>query len=343
MPKCGSQIVLCDLPIRFDTYKGCSHMCSYCFAQKKTDLSNIGRNETHKALREFISGKRAKETNWCDWDIPLHWGGMSDPFQPAEREHKLSLECLKVFAETQYPFVVSTKGKLICEGEYFELIKACNCVIQISLVCPEYDALEPGAPPFTERLEMIRKLAQHKRVNVRVQPYMPEAHDSIMQSVQQFAEAGAYGIVVEGMKYAKKKPGLVKVGGDFCYPLADLCERFEALKEEAHRLGMKFYSGENRLRSMGDDMCCCGIDGLEGFKGNAFNICHILNGNAEKPTEAMQQEGTASAFHTLYQMAGVSKYLKSASLKDVMLSELANKPEYYAEIFGCTEMFHAKR
>ena len=31
---------------------------------------------------------------------------------------------------------------------------------------------------------------------------------------------------------------------------------------------MKFYSGENRLRAMGDSMTCCGIDGLEGFKGN---------------------------------------------------------------------------
>ena len=24
MPSCGSQIFLCDVPIRFDTYKGCS-------------------------------------------------------------------------------------------------------------------------------------------------------------------------------------------------------------------------------------------------------------------------------------------------------------------------------
>ena len=334
MPKCGSQITLCDLPIRFDTYRGCSHYCQYCFAQKKTNLADIKKGESKKALLDFIGGKRTKETKWCDWDIPLHWGGMSDPFQPAESKYRVSLECLKVFAETQYPFVVSTKGRLICDPEYLELIKACNCVIQISLVCPEYDEIEPGAPPFRERLEMIRTLAQHKRVNVRMQPYMVEAHDSIMQSIGQFADAGAYGVIVEGMKYAKKKPGLVKVGGDWCYPLPELRDRYAEIREEVHRHGMKFYCGENRLRDIGESLCCCGIDGMEGFRGNDFNLNHILNGQPGQPTEKMQEKGTCGTFCGLYQIAGISKRIKDYSLKDMMYSELANKPEYYMEFFG---------
>lgn len=307
-------------------------MCKYCFSQKKADLAVVEKGETAKALRDFIDGKRTIETNWCDWDIPLHWGGMSDPFQPAEREHKLSLECLKVFKETQYPFVVSTKGKLIAEGEYLDLIKACNCVVQISLVCPEYEQIEPGAPSFDERLEMISKISPHKRVNVRIQPYMTEVHDSIMQSLHRIAEAGAYGVVVEGMKFAKKKAGLEKVGGDWCYPADALEGRFAEIKAEAHRLGMKFYSGENRLRSMGDALCCCGIDGLEGFKGNAFNINHILNGQLEEPTESQQRKGTAHVFNSIHQAAGVSQRLKALSLKDMMLSEYINRPDYYNHI-----------
>lgn len=334
MPKCGSQVTLCDLPIRFDTYKGCSHMCKYCFVQKKADLNDIEKDESPKALLDFINGKRTQETNWCDWNIPIHWGGMSDPFQPAERKHKRSLECLKIFKETQYPFVVSTKGKLICEGEYLELIKDCNCVIQISLVCPEYDKIELGTPTFNERLEMVRTLAKYKRVNVRIQPYMIETHESTVRSIELMAEAGAYGIIVEGMKFARKKDGLVKVGGDWCYPIDELGERFAEMKATAHRLGMKFYSGENRLRSMGDHINCCGIDGMEGFRGNSFNLNNILNGHVEKPTESMNQKGTASAFQALYQMAGVSQRLKEVSFKDMMLSELKNKPEYYLEMFG---------
>ena len=123
MPNCGSQVTLCDIPIRFDTYKGCSHACSYCFVLRKSDISQIELGETARALGEFIKGKRSKETNWCDWDIPLHWGGLADPFQPAERIHKRSLETLKVFAQTKYPFVVSTKNAMIAEEPYYSLLK----------------------------------------------------------------------------------------------------------------------------------------------------------------------------------------------------------------------------
>ena len=63
----------------------------------------------------FISGARTKETNWCDWDIPLHWGGLSDPFQPCESKYRSSYKCLKIFADENYPFVVSTKGKIIAD------------------------------------------------------------------------------------------------------------------------------------------------------------------------------------------------------------------------------------
>ena len=334
MPECGSQITICDLPIRFDTYKGCSHLCQYCFVQRKADLCDIDKGETPQQLLNFIKGKRNNQTNWCDWNIPIHWGGMSDPFQPVERKHRLSYECLKVFKETQYPFVVSTKGKLICEDEYLELIKDCNCVIQISLACPEYDKIELGTPKFEERLKMVETLAKYRRVNIRIQPYMVEVHDSIKESVERFAKAGAYGIIVEAMKFVKKKKGLVKVGGDWCYPIEVLEPKFKELKGLAHKNGMKFYSGENRLRSMGDNLCCCGIDGMPGFRGNNYNINNILNGHVEKPTPAMEKTGTGEVFVGFYQKSGARKLLKTVSFKDMMLSELKNKTQYYKDVLG---------
>ena len=161
MPSCGSQIFLCDVPVRFDTYKGCSHNCKYCFVQRKKDISDIDKGETAKALTNFINGHRGKDLNWCDWNIPLHWGGMSDPFQPAEKRYKLSYECLKVFAKTQYPFIVSTKGRLVIDPEYLNLLKQCNCVVQVSMVCSQYDKLELGAPTYEERLEMVSILSKN--------------------------------------------------------------------------------------------------------------------------------------------------------------------------------------
>lgn len=57
--KCGSQIILCNLPVRFDTYRGCSHGCRYCFAQKKNDISHIERDESVDGLRSFIEASAA--------------------------------------------------------------------------------------------------------------------------------------------------------------------------------------------------------------------------------------------------------------------------------------------
>lgn len=72
---CGTQVLLCEYPVRFDTYKGCSHGCKYCFAQTKVNLEKIKVKNSEKALLEFITGKRHSTVNWCDWDISLHWGG----------------------------------------------------------------------------------------------------------------------------------------------------------------------------------------------------------------------------------------------------------------------------
>lgn len=335
MPDCGSQVVLCDLPVRFDTYKGCSHACKYCFVKRKKDISDIEKGETAKALLNFIKGKRSQVLNWCDWDIPLHWGGMSDPFQPAEKKHRLSYDCLKVFAETQYPFVVSTKGKLIIDEDYLTLLRKCNCVVQISMICSQYDVLEEGAPSFDERLEMVRVLSQNvKRVNVRIQPYMTQVFKEVKENMKKFADAGTYGVIIEGMKFAKKKQGLIKVGADFVYDKAILKEHFEQLKEEAHKCGLKFYVGENRLRTLGDNMCCCGIEDLPGFIPNSYNLCHILNNKEYQVTEGMKKENTAFCFTSIYQTTLGHKSLEGKTLEGFMIEEYNKKKDVYNEMFG---------
>lgn len=336
--KCGSQIILCNLPVRFDTYTGCSHACKYCFVQKKQNIARIQRGETVDALRSFLEGKRCRDTAWCDWNIPIHWGGMSDPFQPIEKSIRASYECLKLLADTQYPFVVSTKGRLIADPEYLDLLARCNCVVQVSMVCSKYDQLEPGTPPYEERLKIVQTVAVRvQRVIIRIQPYMPEVFRDVMANIPRLAQAGVYGFVVEGMKFYKGKKGMVKIGGDHCYPLSVLRPQFTEIKAECHRNGMKFYSGENRLRSMGDDMCCCGIDGLKGFRGNDYNLCMLMNGKNPKATETMKTVGTGSCFRSIKQTAGASKKIDRQSFYGLMQEELLRKTDYYRQLFGIME------
>lgn len=335
MPECGSQCWLCDLPVHFDTYKGCTHDCKYCFARKHGELEKIEFKESAESLRKFVYGNRTNILNWCDWDIPLHIGGLSDPFQPCEKKYRRTMECLEVLAESQYPFVISTKGSLCATEEYLNILSKCNVCMQVSAVCTSYDKMEKGAPTFVERLEVIRKLAERvKRVNVRVQSYMHEVYGEVFENIKKFADAGAYGIVFEGMKFTKKKPGLIKSGGDFCYPPELLISDFTKLRDECHKHGLKFYSGENRLRRMGDSLTCCGIDGMEGFRGNTFNLNHLLNGDAVNATECMKKPGTASVFNSMYQKAGQYQRIKKMSFEEAMLSYYRESKENIDKAMG---------
>lgn len=337
MPNCGSQCWLCDMPIRFDTYKGCTHGCKYCFVQRngKYDISKVQKGEGVKALMSWIQGKRTSETNWCDWNIPLHWGGVSDPFQPCEHYYKMSYNALRVFAETKYPFVVSTKGRIIVEPEYLELLRKCNCVVQISMVCSSYDKLEEGAPSFEERLEIARKVAPNvKRLIVRIQPYMHEVYGEVYENLEKFKAAGAYGVIVEGMKFASKRPGLVKVAGDYTYQKALIESDILKLKQRAHELGLALYSGENRTRELGDSLCCCGVSDLPGFKVNEYNLNHLLHGGKPAKTTQMQKTGTAMCFQSLYQNTANSRRLRGESFESEMLNVYKTKRDYVNETFG---------
>lgn len=318
---CGSQVVLCEYPIRLDTYKGCSHGCRYCFAQNKTDISVVNPDNCVESLRRFIAGKRTAETNWCDWAIPLHWGGLSDPFQPAEREFGVSLKALEVFAETGYPFIVSTKGRLVVEEPYLSLLRKCNAVVQVSMVCSSYDRMEPGAPTFEERLGMVRKLSGCvRRVIVRAQPYITNVRDEFVGNLQRIAEAGAWGVTLEGMKFREGKPGLVKVRGDYCYPEETLRMHYERIRRECDRVGLHFFCAENRLRGIGESTACCGCGGLEGFVGNRHNVVSNADGT-HPPTERMAREGTATCFKALHQDAGSSRALSRRSFAEQMAIE----------------------
>ncbi len=339
MPRCGTQCYLCDLPIRIDSYEGCSHGCKYCFAKKFADISKISLGEKPEKLKQFIEGKRPKECNWCDWNIPLHWGGMSDPFQPCEKIHKVSLEYLKILKETQYPFIVSTKGKLIIEEPYLTLLSECNCVVQISMICDKYDKMEEGAPTFEERLNMLKVLSgKVKRTIVRVQPYMHEVYEDVYNNLERFKEAGAYGVIIEGMKFKSKKAGLVKVGGDLTYPYKLILSDFVKLKKRAHELGLKIYAGENRIRKYGDSLTCCGIDGLEDFKPNTFNLNHLLNGDTDVKATAKQQEfGTGECFASLVQATVKGRELRAQSFAYDMLKYYKDNKSKIDKAMGVTQ------
>lgn len=219
--------------------------------------------------------------------------------------------------------IISTKGRLISEEPYISLLRECNAVVQISMVCGSYDVMEPGAPPFSERLRMVEDLAGScKRVIVRAQPYMTQVKREFISNIPRFAEAGAHGVTVEGMKFKKAKPGLVKVRGDFCYREDLLESHYAQIRDACHAEGLAFYCAENRLRPMGDSPACCGCGDLPGFEGNRFNVVSIMNGIECEPTTKMREIGTAKCFSAIHQYPGSTVELAAESFASQILKEV---------------------
>lgn len=319
MPVCGSQLPICDVPIRFDTYTGCSHGCSYCFVKRNVDITKIGLGETPKSLKAFIDGKRTINTAWCDWKIPIHWGGVSDPFQPCEKIHKNSLNCLKVLEETQYPYIISTKGRIALEKEYIEMVSKTNCVFQISAVSEKYNVFEKGASSFEERMILAEKLAPKvNRVIIRAQPFVLDVEEDIIKNLTRYKNIGVYGIILEGMKYRTKRDNTEKFKGDNVLKKGLLKKAFQRIKEACHENNIVFLCGENRLRSMGDSLTCCGCEGLPEFLVNTYNQNSFNCGRDAHTTKSQEQKGTAAPFLTLCQEQKYWLALKEMSFKEAM-------------------------
>ena len=194
-------------------------------------------------------------------------------------------------------------------------------MFQVSMTCPSITSrLELGAPSFDERLALVAKMAQAvKRVIVRCQPYLPELHTEIKAQIPCLAEAGAYGIIYEALKLTKRRAGMIKLGADFVYPYLILRNKFMDLKDTCHANGLKFFSGENRLRSTGDGLCCCGVDGLNGFQPSTHNLNHYIYDKAGvKITPAMRKPGSAFCFHAMGQDSKTYRYLRNRNFNEVM-------------------------
>ena len=80
--KCGSQIILCNLPVRFDTYRGCSHGCIYCDSrsscyQMPHAFEDIEVKQNALVLLEEALRRKRKK-------CMIGTGSMTDPYIPLD-------------------------------------------------------------------------------------------------------------------------------------------------------------------------------------------------------------------------------------------------------------------
>ena len=295
----SGNLTVCPTPLRLDAYDGCTAGCAYCFARVAA-LSSSGKGGKHdtfgnveyrnRTLGPKLAGiGKSSEAAMRRLGIPVHLGGMADPFQPCEREARVTLGFLQQIAEANCPVVCSTKFALLREEPWRSAWEAITQrLVQVSLIaCDDVlDKAEPKAATWRERLALVRDLSATNPVVIRLQPYIMGVSDKSLQTLcEQAKDAGALAIIVEGLKLPTRtgakmdaalkaafgpayKTPANKSGGDKDYSWAEKFAYQLQARKTARAHGLGHYAADNALRWLGDSANCCATDLIEGEVGN---------------------------------------------------------------------------
>jgi DNA repair photolyase len=126
---------------------------------------------------------------------PIAMGTNTDPYQPAERKHKLTRGILEVMLETRHPVMITTKSALIIRDLDLltELAKLGLVKVALSMTSMDHKLsrkMEPRASSPARRLEAIRLLSEAGvPVAVFASPMIPAINDMELERILDAAKA----------------------------------------------------------------------------------------------------------------------------------------------------------
>ncbi|HVO88749.1 MAG TPA: PA0069 family radical SAM protein [Casimicrobiaceae bacterium] len=188
-----------DVPFNqsINPYQGCEHGCIYCFARPShafLDLSPGLDFETRLFAKpnapQLLRRELAKPGYVCD---PIAFGTNTDPYQPIEREWKITRALLEVLCECEHPFTVVTKNALVERDIDLIAPMAAKNMARVAISITTLDRslarkLEPRASAPERRLEALRNLTDAGiPVGVMTAPIIPQLTDKDLEAILEAA------------------------------------------------------------------------------------------------------------------------------------------------------------
>lgn len=183
-------------------YRGCEHGCIYCYARPGHEYLGLSSGldfETKIFAKREAPEMLRKELAKASWKgEPIVMSGVTDPYQPIERELEITRGCLKVMAECGQAVSIITKNKLVLRDldllSKLHAVGAAKVAVSLTTLDPRVAAvMEPRASSPKGRLEAIRELSRAGiPVAVMTAPIVPNINDhEIPALLEAAAEAGA--------------------------------------------------------------------------------------------------------------------------------------------------------
>lgn len=193
-----------DVPFdrSINPYRGCEHGCIYCFA--RPDHARIGLSpgqdfESQLFYKANAAERLERELRRSQYrPAAMALGANTDPYQPAERDARITRSILAVLADYRHPVTIVTKGSLIERdldllGELARYDAVSVMVSVTSLDRHLKRHLEPRAAAPQRRLQTIERLtAAGIPCGTLIAPVIPALTDhEVEQLIAAAAEAGA--------------------------------------------------------------------------------------------------------------------------------------------------------
>lgn len=193
-----------DIPFdrSINPYRGCEHGCVYCFARPTHAYQGLSPGldfETRLFAKPNAAELLAKELRKPDYKCEvMALGSNTDPYQPIERNQRITRGLLEVLAEYHHPVAIVTKSALIERDLDILVGMAQKNLATVYLSITTLDKtlarrMEPRAATPQRRLETLRTLhAAGIPVGILSAPMIPALNDTELEAILEAAvDAGA--------------------------------------------------------------------------------------------------------------------------------------------------------
>lgn len=193
-----------DIPfdLSLNPYRGCEHGCIYCYARPSHAYLGLSPGldfETRLFAKPDAAALLEQELAHPKYRCsPLALGANTDPYQPIEREWRITRQVLEVLERARHPVTITTKSALIERDLDLlgEMAAARLVNVQVSITTLDKALalkLEPRASAPHRRLQAVERLAAAGiPVKAMIAPVVPWLTDSELERImEKGAENGA--------------------------------------------------------------------------------------------------------------------------------------------------------
>ena len=187
-------------------YRGCTHGCAYCDSRSacyrmEHAFEDVAVKANAPELLEDLLRRRRKP-------CVIGTGSMSDPYQPIERDLRLTRRCLELIRDYGFGASLITKSDLVLRDIDLlaEITRRTKAVVQVTLTVAD-DGLsrivEPAVCPSSRRFEVLCELRdRHIPTIAWLCPFLPwltDTDENFRTLLKWCIEAQVTGIVCFGV------------------------------------------------------------------------------------------------------------------------------------------------